>query len=87
MLLHEFQAKKLIKGFGITCPMGQVAASPTEAQEVAERFGCRRYVVKGQLLISDRMQHDAIRYASSPAEVAEHARKLIGKSFKVAKGA
>jgi len=86
MLLHEFQAKKLLKGFGITCPMGQVAASPTEAQEVAERFGCRRYVVKGQLLISDRMQHDAIRYASSPAEVAEHARKLIGKSFKVANG-
>ena len=86
MLLHEFQAKKLIKGFGITCPMGQVAASPTEAQDAAERLGCRRYAVKGQLLISNRMQHEAIRYASSPREVAEHARKLIGMSFKVANG-
>ncbi len=86
MLLHEFQAKKLIKGFGITCPMGQVAASPTEAQDVAERLGCRRYAVKGQLLISNRIQHDAIRYASTPGEVADHARKLIGTSFKVARG-
>lgn len=86
MLLHEFQAKKLIKGFGITCPMGQVAASATEAQDAAERLGCRRYAVKGQLLISNRMQYEAIRYASSPREVAEHARKLIGLSFKVANG-
>ncbi len=86
MLLHEFQAKKLIKGFGITCPMGQVAASPTEAQDAAERLGCRRYAVKGQLLISNRMQHEAIRYASTPSEVADHARKLIGMSFKVANG-
>ncbi len=81
MLLHEFQAKKLLRGFGISGPMGQVAASATEAQEAAERLGCKRYAVKGQLLVSDRLQHDAIRYASSPSEVAEQAGKLIGARF------
>lgn len=83
MLLHEFQAKKLLKGFGISAPMGQVAASATEAQEAAERLGCKRYAVKGQLLASDRLQHDAIRYASSSREVAEQAGKLIGSKFKI----
>jgi len=86
MLLHEFQAKKLLRGFGISAPMGQVAASATEAQEAAERLGCRRYAVKGQLLVSDRRQHNAIRFASSPSEVAEQTRKLIGRRFKICEG-
>ncbi|MBU2583169.1 MAG: acetate--CoA ligase family protein [Alphaproteobacteria bacterium] len=86
MLLHEFQAKKLLRGFGISAPMGQVVASPTEAQEAAERLGCRRYAVKGQLLVNDRAAQDAIRYASTPAEVAEQARKLIGSSYQIAGG-
>lgn len=86
MLLHEFQAKEILKGFGINCPIGQVAASPTEAAEVAQRLGCKRYAVKGQLLVSDRMEHDAIRYASSAKEVAEQAQRLIGTPVKVAGG-
>ena len=86
MLLHEFQAKKLLSGFGIACPMGQVVSTPKEARAAAERLGCRRYVVKGQLLASDRALLDAIRYASSPAEVEMQARQLIGKSFEIAGG-
>lgn len=86
MLLHEFQAKKLLRGFGIAAPMGQVAASPTEAQEAAERLGCRRYAVKGQLLVSDRQQYGAIRFASTQGEVFDQARKLIGSRFKIADG-
>lgn len=86
MLLHEFQAKKLLRGFGINAPMGQVAASPTEAEEAAERLGCQRYAVKGQLLTSDRAELEAIGYASNPREVAEQARRLLGKRFKVSSG-
>jgi succinyl-CoA synthetase beta subunit len=86
MLLHEFQAKKLLKAFGISSPMGQVIASPTEAEEVAERLGCRRYAVKGQLLASNRLDQNAIRYASNPREVAEQARRLIGSRFQVGAG-
>lgn len=86
MLLHEFQAKKLLSGFGIACPMGQVVSSPQEARAAAERLGCRRYAVKGQLLAGDRALIDAIRYAASPAEVEMQARQLIGRSFKIAGG-
>lgn len=86
MLLHEFQAKKLIKGFGIASPMGDVAASVTEAREVAERLGCRRFAVKAQLLCGDRAERNAIRYASSAAEVGEQAAKLIGHRFETPGG-
>ncbi len=86
MLLHEFQAKEILKNFGINCPIGQVAASPTEAEKVAERLGCQRYAVKGQLLVSDRLEHDAIGYASSAGGVLEQASRLIGKTLDVAGG-
>lgn len=86
MLLHEFQAKKLLSGFGVICPMGGVAASREEARAVAERLGCRRYVVKGQLLASDRALVDAIRYANSIADVEAQTGFLVGRSFDLARG-
>lgn len=84
-MLHEFQAKKLLSGYGIHVPMGDVAASPTEAQQVAERLGCKRYAVKAQILTNDRQQINAIRYATSPLEVAEQARRLLGVAFGASK--
>ena len=86
MLLHEFQAKALLRGVGIQAPMGDVAASATEAQRVAERHGCGRYAVKAQLLTNDRQRIDAIRFAETPADVAEQARRMIGTAFAVAGG-
>ncbi len=87
MLLHEFQAKKLLSGFGIAAPMGDVATSAAEARDIAERLGCRKFAVKAQLHTSDRAERDAIRYALTPDEVGAQAQKLIGREFAVAGGA
>ncbi|MEQ8824384.1 MAG: ATP-grasp domain-containing protein [Filomicrobium sp.] len=86
MLLHEFQAKKLLSSFGVSCPMGGVATNQDEARAVSERLGCRRYAVKGQLMASDRALVDVIRYANSTAEVEAQAQFLIGRSFDIASG-
>ena len=39
MRIHEYQAKALLKGFGVPVPKGDVADSPAAARNVAERLG------------------------------------------------
>ena len=41
MNLHEYQAKDILKGFGVPIPPGEVATTPAQAQAIAEKFGTR----------------------------------------------
>ncbi|MGB8959594.1 MAG: ATP-grasp domain-containing protein, partial [Candidatus Aminicenantales bacterium] len=38
MRIHEYQAKRLLAGFGIPVPRGEVASSPAEARAIAEKL-------------------------------------------------
>ena len=49
MKIHEYQAKGVLKGFGVPVPHGEVAASAEEAQEIAKRLGTPKVVVKAQI--------------------------------------
>ncbi len=37
MKVHEYQAKSILKKYGVACPKGEVAYTPAEARAVAER--------------------------------------------------
>ena len=45
MKVHEYQAKQLLREFGVPVPRGDVADTPARAREVATRLG-GRVVVK-----------------------------------------
>lgn len=49
MNIFEFQAKRLLKDFGIAIPPGSPATSPEEAERVARELGGERWVVKAQI--------------------------------------
>ncbi len=34
--IHEYQAQKLLKAFGVNCPNGSVAETPAEAEKIAD---------------------------------------------------
>jgi succinyl-CoA synthetase beta subunit len=51
--IHEFQAKKIMKRYGIPVPEGGVARSPDEVRGIAERFD-GKVVVKAQVLAGGR---------------------------------
>jgi succinyl-CoA synthetase beta subunit len=47
--IHEFQAKAVLKGFGVPVPEGGPAGTSDEAAAVAKRLGTPKVVVKSQI--------------------------------------
>jgi len=47
--IHEFQAKAVLKGFGVPVPSGEVATTASEAGAIAKRLGTPKVVVKSQI--------------------------------------
>ena len=55
MNIHEYQAKRIFKSFGITVPNGLIAYTPSEALEAAKAVsGAGPWVVKAQIQAGSR---------------------------------
>ena len=50
MNIHEYQAKQMLKVYGIAVPAGRVCFSVADAVSAAEGIGGSRWVVKAQIL-------------------------------------
>ncbi len=77
MKIHEYQAKKLLRDYGIPVPQGEVAATPEEAHRIAARLA-GRVVVKAQIHAGGRGKGGGIKTALSPDETSAAARSIIG---------
>ena len=49
MKIHEYQAKAVLKGFGVPVPNGSAASTANEAQAIATKLGTPKVVVKSQI--------------------------------------
>ncbi len=78
MNIHEFQAKEILKKYGVAVLDGGVARTPEEAADVARRLG-GTVVVKAQIHAGGRGKGGGVKVVRSPDEAAEFARKLLGK--------
>ena len=76
MRIHEYQAKEILKSYGVPVPKGRVAETPEEAQGVAEEFGWKKIVVKAQIHAGGRGKGGGVKLASTPEE-AEKAAKVV----------
>jgi len=81
MKLHEYQAKGLLREYGIPVPDGAVAESPEEAQRIAKDIGCP-VMIKAQVLVGGRGKAGGVKMARDPYEAAAHARAILGMSIK-----
>jgi succinyl-CoA synthetase beta subunit len=77
MKIHEYQAKKLLRDYGIPVPRGEVAATPEEAQGIAAGLA-GRVVVKAQILAGGRGRGGGIKTALSPDETSTATRSILG---------
>ena len=77
MKIHEYQAKDLLKAYGIPVPAGRVAATPEEARAAAEAVG-EETVVKAQIHAGGRGKGGGIRKAKDPAEAFQAASAILG---------
>jgi succinyl-CoA synthetase beta subunit len=77
MKIHEFQAKDILKKFGIPVPKGKVVTSPGEARAAAEELG-GRVVVKAQIHAGGRGKGGGVKLAANAEEAEKHAEEILG---------
>jgi len=80
MKIHEYQAKQILKRFGIDVPKGDVAFSPKEAGAVAARLG-GKCVVKAQIHAGGRGKGGGVKIAADADEAERLARQMIGMTL------
>ncbi len=81
MKIHEYQAKEILKKFGVAVPKGRVAFTPEEAVEVAKEIGGEVWVVKAQIHAGGRGKAGGIKLARSYDEVYQHAKNMLGSKL------
>lgn len=77
MNLHEYQAKALLKQYGMPVQEGILATTPEEAAAAFEKIG-NFAVIKAQVHAGGRGKAGGVRIAKSADEAAQIARELIG---------
>jgi succinyl-CoA synthetase beta subunit len=77
MKIHEYQAKAILAEAGVPIPRGRVAATPEEAQAIAQELG-GRVVVKAQIHAGGRGKGGGVKLAGTPEEAAQVAGQMLG---------
>jgi len=80
MKIHEYQAKEILKKFGVPVPRGRVAKTPQEAHGIAEELD-GAVVVKAQIHAGGRGKGGGIKVANSPDEAEKAADAIIGMNL------
>lgn len=78
MNIHEYQAKELLKSYGVPVPVGGVAYSDAQAAQVAEEIDGSKWVVKAQIHAGGRGKAGGVRVVHSIEEVQKTADSWIG---------
>ena len=78
MNLHEYQAKQVLKSFGLPVLNGYVCYTPGEAEAAADLLGGGICVVKAQVHAGGRGKAGGVKLAKSSAEARAHAERIIG---------
>ena len=81
MNLHEYQARDILRRYGVPVPPGEVAETPEQARAIAQRLG-GRVVVKAQVHAGGRGKAGGVKLAKDPVEAGEHAAGILGMTIK-----
>ena len=81
MKIHEYQAKDILRQYGVALPEGCVCFSVEEAVSIAEQLGGSQWVVKAQIHAGGRGKGGGVRLADTTAEVRDHAGAILGMTL------
>ena len=81
MKIHEYQAKDILRQYGVAVPRGRACFSVEEAVSVAEQLGGSQWVVKAQIHAGGRGKGGGVKLADSIAEVRVHADAILGMTL------
>jgi len=82
MKIHEYQAKEILRKYGVATPRGIPCFGVDEAVEAATKLGGRVWVVKAQIHAGGRGKGGGVKLARSLDEVKQHAAQILGMMLK-----
>ncbi len=82
MNIHEYQAKSILKEFGVAVPEGVVIDNPEKAvdaaKQIQEKTGMDTWAVKAQIHAGGRGKGGGVKIAKSLEDVKQFATDIIG---------
>ncbi len=81
MNIHEYQAKEVLRKYGVVTLKGKTATTPSEAVKAAEEIGGKVWVVKAQIHAGGRGKGGGVKLAKSLDEVKAHATQILGMTL------
>jgi succinyl-CoA synthetase beta subunit len=80
MNIHEYQAKEILKRYGVPVPVGKVASTAGEVRAAAVELdgGC---VIKAQIHAGGRGKGGGVKLATSPDDAEQKASQMLGKNL------
>ena len=81
MKLHEYQAKEIFAKYGIPVPPGEMAATPQQVSEIANKIG-RPVMIKAQVHVGGRGTAGGIKKAANAWEANKIAAQILGMKIK-----
>jgi succinyl-CoA synthetase beta subunit len=85
MNIHEYQAKSLLKKYGVAVPRGGVAFTPAEAVDVAKALALDLkepvWVVKAQIHAGGRGKGGGVKVVKTMESVEAEAKRMLGMNL------
>lgn len=81
MKLFEYEAKEIVRQYGLPVPKGEVASTPQEAKDAFLELN-QPCMIKAQVLVAGRGKAGGIKAASNSEEASEVARSILSMSIK-----
>ncbi|HTE76296.1 MAG TPA: ADP-forming succinate--CoA ligase subunit beta [Xanthobacteraceae bacterium] len=78
MNIHEYQAKAILREFGVPVPHGIAAFTATDAEKAANELGGPVWVVKAQIHAGGRGKAGGVKVVKSVADARREAERLLG---------
>jgi succinyl-CoA synthetase beta subunit len=79
--IHEYQARDVLRRYGIPIPRYEVVESARDARRVAEAIG-RTVVIKAQVKVGGRGKAGGVKLAASADEAERNAAAILGMDLK-----
>jgi succinyl-CoA synthetase beta subunit len=79
--IHEYQAKEILRGYGVPIPPGEIATTPAEAEAIAVKYGTA-VMVKAQVHAGGRGKAGGVKFCKTPADAKEKATAILGMKIK-----
>jgi succinyl-CoA synthetase beta subunit len=81
MNIHEYQAKAVLRNFGVAVPRGLPAFSVEDAVTAANKLGGPVWVVKAQIHAGGRGKAGGVKVVKSVDDVKKEAARLLGSTL------